>query len=107
MGKNQSVRSMVAGGEEGPGTPGKLAAGALLYSDTRVYLVEMGERTDGAGIRPTSSVNIVKGQRGGDARAWRLLPKLTMLPVAIGRPSPTLTPKRVASRTVSARVSGR
>ena len=33
-----------------PGTPGKLAAGALLYSDTRVCLVEMGKYAGGAGI---------------------------------------------------------
>jgi len=32
-----------------------------LYSHTRVYLVETGKRADGAGIRPASSVSMVKG----------------------------------------------
>ncbi|MGF7136649.1 hypothetical protein P3T40_008161 [Paraburkholderia sp. EB58] len=50
MGKSQGVRAMVAGGGQWPGTPGKLAAGALLYSDTRVCLVEMGKYAGGAGI---------------------------------------------------------
>jgi hypothetical protein len=31
-----------------PGTPEKLAAGALLYSDTRVYLVEAGNEVRAA-----------------------------------------------------------
>ena len=48
MVESQGVRAMVAGGAEWLGTPGKLAAGPLLYSDTRVYLVEMGKRTGGA-----------------------------------------------------------
>jgi hypothetical protein len=50
MVKSQGVRAMVAGGGQWPGTPGKLAAGALLYSDTRVCLVEMGKYAGGAGI---------------------------------------------------------
>jgi hypothetical protein len=43
MVESQGVRAMVAGGAEWLGTPGKLAAGALLYSDTRVDLVETGK----------------------------------------------------------------
>ena len=50
MVESQGVRAMVAGGAEWLGTPGKLAAGALLYSDTRVCLVEMGKYAGGAGI---------------------------------------------------------
>ena len=46
MGKSQGVRAMVAGGGQWPGTPGKLAAGALLYSDTRGKLVETGNLVD-------------------------------------------------------------
>ena len=47
MGKNQGDGIGRCG--KWPGTPEKLAAGALLYSDTRVYLVVAGNEAGGAG----------------------------------------------------------
>jgi hypothetical protein len=72
---------MKSGGAEWSGTPanltGKFAAGALLYSDTRVYLVELGKRAgtdrgDRSGRQAGSSQTLTLANPGVGSNQHRI-----------------------------------